>query len=86
MVSFYAVYPNGSQIGTNVPVPQSVLINAWTEQLSRIQQETSLKSEIVTEAKQAQITKNDDLDWPLILGVTIAGVLVLTMGCFILFL
>lgn len=78
LVSFYAVYPAGVQNGTNVPVPKMVLVDAWSEQLTSIQDQTGQTITVVTEKTPS--VKKDDFDWPLVLGISVAAVLLLTMG------
>lgn len=86
LVSFYALYPNGTQNDNGVPVPVSALVNAWSEQLSTIQQQTGLQLQVTTAAEESASTESDDLDWPLVLGVSIAGVLLLVLGICVLLL
>lgn len=80
LVSFYGLYPNGTQNSDGVPVPLGVLINAWSEQLSTIKKDTNLQLMVTTEAETGSSTKSDDLDWPLVLGVSIAAILLLVLG------
>lgn len=83
LVSFYAVYPDGVKSEANVAVPQSALLNAAREHLKTIERDTGQTLTIATEKKAVPRTvKDDDIDWPLILGVTIAAVLLLTLGIF----
>ena len=79
LVSFYAVYPDG----VKSEAPQSALLNAAREHLKTIERDTGQTLTIATEKKAVPRTvKDDDIDWPLILGVTIAAVLLLTLGIF----
>lgn len=80
LVSFYALYPNGTLNIDGVPVPLTILINAWTTQLATIQQDVSLRLFITTERVADSQTQSDDPDWPLILGISIAGGLLLILG------
>lgn len=80
LISFYALYPNGTQNTDGVPVPQAVLVRAWTERLDKIKQETGLEISLTQKTDEKTTKKSDDLDWPLVLGVTIAGVLLLVLG------
>ena len=80
LVSFYSLYPNGTQNDDGAPVPQAALVNAWLEHLNTLQTDTGLRLLITTEAQTDPQTESDDLDWPLVLGVSIAGVLLLVLG------
>ena len=80
LVSFYALYPNGTQNEDGNPVPLAALLNAWNEQLRTIRNDTNLQLSVTTEAQTESSSTPDDLDWPLVLGVSIAGVLLLVLG------
>lgn len=86
LVSFYVVYPDGVKSETNVPVPQSALLNAATEHLKSIEKDTGQTLTITTEEVAVPRPAKDNLDWPLTLGVTIAAVLLLIMGICVLIL
>lgn len=82
LISFYALYPNGTQNNDLVPVPLTAAQNAWSERLGTIQQRTNLKLSVVnkTEEVAESTTGSSDLDWPLVLGISMAGVLLLVLG------
>jgi hypothetical protein len=80
LVSFYALYPNGTQNDDGGPVPQVALVNAWLEHLSTLKTKTGLELLVTTEAQTDTTKQTDDLDWPLVLGVSIAAVLLLVLG------
>ncbi|XP_028401634.1 mucin-like protein [Dendronephthya gigantea] len=83
LISFYALYPNGTQSTAGVPVPRTVLVTAWTDRLDKIKQDTGLEislTQIEKTEEESSGGESDELDWPLVLGVAIAGVLLLVLG------
>ncbi|XP_028400186.1 LOW QUALITY PROTEIN: mucin-like protein [Dendronephthya gigantea] len=78
-VSFYALYPNGVHADTNIPVPQITLSNAIKENLNDIRQSTGLDALTLVEDT---LPSSDDkgVDWPLILGLSLAGALLVLSG------
>ena len=78
-VSFYALYPNGVHNDTNIPVPKMVLFNAIKENLDDIRESTDLDG--LSLAGDSSVPSDDKgVDWPLILGLSLAGALLFLAG------
>lgn len=78
-VSFYALYPNGVRNGTDIPVPKQVLSEAIKENLDNIRASTGLDSLSLAE-ETAPSDDDEPIDWPLALGLSLAGALFLVMA------
>jgi hypothetical protein len=77
-VSYYAIYPNGTRGEAGIPVSQQVLTEAIKEDLANIRTSTGLDS--LSLAGETSPSEDDDVvDWPLALGLSLAGVLFLLM-------
>lgn len=77
-ISIYALYPNGTLFGMDIPVPQQVLFNAIRENLDSIRDSTGLDSLSLDEGTVP--SDDEQFDWPLALGLSIAGALFALMG------
>ena len=77
-VSYYVLYPNGSRNETGIPVSQQVVSEAIKEDLDNIRRSTGLNS--LTLAEETPPSEDDEaIDWPLALGLSLVGALLLVM-------